>query len=166
MRNKYWRYFAFFMYSWLIYNSFLFIGAPILIYSYGISEYIAGIAMLLTVCFYFIFLLDYRAITNIILLILLGGLVYCIPVHLWLRKQSILTAFLLSVLNLLMGTGSLFFWNCLFPNQPKSGPFLLLAVCLFYILLYYGNKLQKKYYPGNKVANRIRSWLKAPCLRT
>lgn len=165
--NKYLNIFIFIIYSWLIYNSFIFIGGPILLYSFGVPMY--GEIVLTTLGIFFFILAEspnFHHIINMCVLALFLLIFYLLPIIWWWKKQTILTALLLSMLGLVIGPGSFIFWSFLFKNQPLCGPFILVSLVLFYLFLYYGNKLQKRYFPENKIANELRKILQWPCLRT
>lgn len=103
----------FVLYSWLIYNSYLFITAPILIFEIGLLEYfylLGGILFL----FYFVKVLIYdgwfmsSTFCTPFLVILLTA---AYPFSLWWRKQSFFRAWLLAFSGMFCGTGANLFFD-------------------------------------------------------
>ena len=174
MQNKYLKLFIFILYTWLVVNSSLFIGAPIIIYGHGFWEYFDAIRSFLFAPFIILYEIYFSFSSSEFFLMLLSvsisltfiAFIYFLPIHFWWKRQMPLTGFILSVTGLIFGPCGGFFWIFIAAGEPKTGPLILPAVCIFYLCLYYANKLQKKYYPDNKICNAIRAALKWPCLRT
>lgn len=171
MKNKYGEVLIFIAYTWLIINSYYFIGAPIIIYSFGFKQFLEASLFFFPFLILFflevpIFSLDTLFFIGRAILILLGfAFVYFIPVHSWWCRQTLLKAFFLSLTGLIIGPGSVFFWTFIGKNMPKTGLLILPLICFFYRFLYEINELQKKFFPDNKFCNAIRFALKWPCLR-
>ncbi len=89
-----------------------------------------------------------------------------IVLYAWWKRQTIIRAWIMALTGSIAGPGLLLL---IMPLTPHSLPFgipAFIGINLFFSLLLAGNRLQKKYYPDNRLANRIRWLLKWPCLRT
>lgn len=74
-------------------------------------------------------------------------------------------AFLISLMGLFLGPGLVYIHDE--PELTQTlGILNILILIVFYLTLYFGDKLQKKYFTNNKFANKIRFLLAWPCLRT
>ena len=159
------------IYTWCIYNLYIFIAGPIaMCTNYG------GIWFR----FYFrdIFLLGYTidifrknglnifmAILSI--LTLLGYLTLTIfPqfVVSW-KKQSLFRAWIISMTGLLIGSGLYLFGIAGASKFPNIGLEVLALLCLFYYGLHLGNKMLNKTEGGHESARRIKYLLTKPCMR-
>lgn len=96
--------------------------------------------------------------------ILLG--LYTLIVVLWCKKQTILRAWLLALTGMFAGPGLFFCMRMPGDGGDIKGLAAIIGINLFYSLLYIGNFLRKKYWPDNKICDKIRPILKKPCLRT
>lgn len=112
--------------------------------------------------------IEISGVNDLIILLFLGALVfgYCLPFILWLIKQSILRAWSISLLGLFFGFGILSFANHISSKLSLMGVYIFIIICLFYLIIYFGDKYQSRYFPDNKFANKIRYLPTWPCLRT
>lgn len=176
MRNKIVKTLIFLLYSWFIYNSYLVILSAYFIYQGYLLHAISTPLSILT--FYSFFMLVYNILKFIRFHIILGFLfspynlwlvipiiiVNAVSLFFWLKKQTIARAWLLAMAGIICGPGLL----CAVQIFNSLSPLILGSLCLsiLYVLLIVSNYLQKRFYPDNKFANRIRKLLKWPCLRT
>lgn len=174
MRNKALKIGIFLLYSFLIFNAYFIIGAPVIGYFYGYPKLFLYPLIVIMDLPQFIIAMTMAFLSRPLLYIFIFAaasfflfLLWFLQFHLWWKKQTIFSAFLITLTGLLFGPG-LHFFRGFFEEMrsPWPGPLILLSVCLFYGLLYLANYLQKKYWPDNKFCKRIRFILKWPCLRT
>lgn len=90
---------------------------------------------------------------------------YSMPFILWYLRQTVMRAFFLSLTGLFCGPGLIFVLER-HGSDDYAGLMTISLLIIFYLTLYYGNKYQKRYYPNNRFANKIRRLLAWPCLRT
>lgn len=178
MLNKHIRFIVFFLYSWCIYQSYFFITAPLSIYNSYIEEGYLYLPSLwnIILSFFWIHLLilviqDFALfIQNVIIpfiipVSMLIGL-YTFIFNIWWKRQTILSAWLLALTGMFVGPGIFFCIRMPGDGSNYTGLYAIIGINIFYFLLFIGNFLQKKYWPSNKLCNRIRSILTWPCLRT
>lgn len=159
----------FILYSWFIYNAYVFTITPIYIKD---TDFLSSILFaLLALSSYFsiiAFLMCLPYIFTILGFIL--GLCFfagTISFLFWGRKQTIIRAWLLAETGMFMGPGIPFVF---FHNTIDSGyvsPFYgILGLNLLFLTLLIGNYMQKKFWSNNRVMNKICYILKWPCLNT
>lgn len=167
----------FLLYSWLIYSTYIVIIAPYVLYEFGWTTALGFIFLFISLFFYIPLIAGvlgslfhpaiYGQLFSELGLILLGIIVInIIGVFFWWRKQTIPRAWLLALIGYVAGPGIILSPPISMLWQPKFiGFYFLACLNLCYFLLLLGNYLQKKYWPDNRLANKIRSILKRPCLR-
>lgn len=164
----------FLLYTIIIYFLSVIIGTIISLFCYGIEginfywEIGSGVfrridEILLNLLFTFRF----NELFHWILLLGMATLVsgYFLPFIYWFFKPSLLKAWYMSVQGLFLGFGNLSFINPISRGESFMGIYIFLIICALYSFLYFGGKYQKKYYPDNKLANKIRYALVWPCLK-
>lgn len=165
------RIFIFLCYSWLIYNAYFFICAPLFIYCYGGTETFDFFTHYIASYFIFDRLLNRMPHSAYVFYEVTGIVLFCTlfslwPFYFWYRRQTLLTAFFLSMTGFFIGPGGLMLCPGFFVRSSYVFLLSLPSLCIFYLFLYYANKWQKKECPDNKYSNLIRKALKWPCLRT
>lgn len=149
----------------------VFIGAFVVFIGQGLGAMLEGLeiaACLLFMGFWIILEMESKVDPGFLSQCLFGLIiiaVYSLPFIFWFKKQSILRAWMLSLMGLLAGPGIVFLFNDFNPNILKSLNTLII-LCSFYFFLILLNKCQRKYFPANKLANQIRHFLKSICLNS
>lgn len=157
------------LYSWVIYNLYVVFLSHSLIIDWGFFGYIgAMIGMLSSISIFVIFFNNMKFfITPPVLWFLL----FCIlcgitTLWFWWKKQTLARAWLLSLVGVLAGPGMIFVVPTRFPIYHPIHPFsAVIYLNIFFTLLVIINFLQKKFWPSNKICNKIRRILQWPCIR-
>lgn len=174
MKSNLFKYIIFFIYTSLIYFLSVFTGslATLIIYNFNtMLNYFYFVIYLIYIPFYLLYITEYRppnqaseAIFSITILIIAIG-IYVTPFVFWYIRQTIARAFIISLMGFIPGPGIVYIIDDIGPDFTLGIITGLLSI-FFYLTLYFGDKLKKKYFPNNKFANKIRYLLTWPCLRT
>lgn len=182
MKNKIKKNLIFILYSWLIYNFYLIGLAPYAIYEDNLMSYIRFV--LAGLVLYVFISLAWRILRCIFLPGFLSGifhssysgiilagmgsiiLINIITMFFWWRKQTFARAWALGLTGWIAGPGILYLIPSRFSFPPLGIYLCLLGANLLCFIMFIGNYLQKRFWPDNKLCNRIRSILQWPCLRT
>ena len=168
VRRKIIKIIIFILYTWLIYNTYIFITAPYIIELPGIKDYLSY-AIIYTLSSYTFFRELYHIsqgiFSNLFLVVIIPILCFYITIYFWCKKQTIFRAWMLALFAYIAGPGLLIVSHPLLINSPISiKRYGIWMISSPFILLIIINLLQKKYWPNNKFCNRLRSILLWPCL--
>lgn len=178
MSSKEKKYLIFILYSWLIYNSFIFIAAPFLISEYGFIT-VMGMTAFFIFPIYLFFIIAYFFLIIQVLIYYPSTLVF-FPIVLinssaivfWCKKQTITRAWLLALAGTIVGPGLIYWFftknNSTTFSHSISSAQLWGILCLnaIYLAIFISNYMLKTYYPDNRFGKWIRDALKKPCFRT
>lgn len=175
-KKKVIRHLIFILYTWLIYNLYIFVSWPVIVDLYGKTVFLSLLGLFFVLPFSPIIILgiifinwDLSGVSPfhifegllffIIALIMIW--IYAVPFYFWYKKQTLFKAWIISMLGALAGPGI----AVSLPGWPLTPLYISLPVCLFYFFLYLSDKSQQKNDPDNKFVNKIRFMVKWPCLK-
>lgn len=156
------------VYSWLIYNFGFLVVVACFLFDKEIFIYISMAGMALSGYFEFIFIqpgsgILSPSIRELTLICFFSG---CVTLFFWWRKQTIIRAWLFSLSGMMTGPGLMYFALSFAIARKHEWWYGMLWLNIFYLALLIGNFLQKRFWPENRICNRIRFILKWPCIRT
>lgn len=169
---------SFYFYTWCIYQSYFFIVTPI--YMYQKRDYFSS-HLVIEILLFFIFILpliimviqnlnfymhNFVEILPQLILSFLILIIYAYIFVAWWKKQTLLMAWIMALMGMCVGPGLAFCISGFGNGGDIKGLAAIIGINLFYFLLFIGNIIQRKYWPDNKLCNKIRFILTWPCLRT
>ena len=176
LKNEHLRNFYFFLYTLLIIKTYFFIGVPFIVIfcDGGFIDLIIRITCYwfffeqLLIWIFYIFFHPQLYIDIFILLLLNIFFVYYWVIFFWIRRQTIFRAWLVA----LPGTFTVPGWYLLSIPAPEFDQLgvviygIAISLNTFFPLLLVGNYVQKRFWPDNRLVNRLRYYAKRPCLRS
>ena len=168
MPNKLIRYLAFLLFTWIVYNSYMFIIIPLNFDGW-------------TIIYEFVTTFCHRSLINLYELVLIyicdllywdtkltliWLLIWLVPWILWWKKQTLRRAWLLAFFGSTWGPGGEWtgITNAWVPLSNYIIGFLVVNLFFFYLVVI--NMIRRECFPHNRFFNTIISWLQRICLRT